>query len=528
VNNTATTQPSTNTFADLSREELLVAVSDLTNKLKLTQHQLDWLKRQLFGEKSEKRFLLNPDQLGFDADVLGKLSEEQDTRAEEKISYTQKKGPKLRPSDCVTDCGLRFDASVPMKTIRLTPPEIEGLDESEYEIIDVEKSYRLAQRPASSVVLCYERPVVKLKPSGSLCRALVPVNVIERSMVDVSFIAGMLVDKFEYHIPLYRQHQRLAHAGITLSRTTLTNVAKQTIELVRPIVDAQLLSVLDSQTMAMDETPIKAGPSKTRPGKMQQGYFWPMYGDKDELVFAFAASRGKQVIEQLLGVHFCGTLIVDGYAAYAAWAKGNENVILAQCWVHTRRQFVDARDGEEQAVDQVLEIIGRLYLVEADARDQALEGERLREHRLTHAKPIVDEVYAWRRWQCTRNDLLPSDPFTLALKYLGEREHELRVFLADPSVPLDTNHIERGLRRIPMGRRNWLFCWSELGAEHVGLIQSLISTCRLHDINPYTYLVDVLQRVSIHPASRVHELTPRLWKEHFADDPLRSDIYDSG
>ena len=201
---------------------------------------------------------------------------------------------------------------------------------------------------------------------------------------------------------------------------------------------------------------------------------------------------------------------------------------LAQCWVHTRRQFVYARDGEEQAVDQVLEIIGRLYKVDADARDEALEGELLREYRLRHAKPIVDEIYAWRNWQCTREDLLPSDSFTLALKYLGDREHELRVFLADPTVPLDTNHVERGLRCIPMGKKNWIFCWTELGAEHVGLIQSLISTCRLHGINPYTYLVDVLQRVSIHPASRVHELTPRLWKEHFADNPLRSDLYDSG
>jgi len=79
-----------------------------------------------------------------------------------------------------------------------------------------------------------------------------------------------------------------------------------------------------------------------------------------------------------------------------------------------------------------------------------------------------------------------------------------------------------------MGRKSWLFCWTELGAEHVGIIQSLIATCRLHDVNPYDYLVDVLQRVGTHPASRVAELTPRLWKEHFADSPLRSDLYDSG
>ena len=234
-----------------SREQLLVSVADLARQLKHSQHELNWFKRQLFGEKSEKRFIENSNQLRFGIDLLGALPEE-DNRPEQTISYTRKKGPKRRPEDCVTDSGLRFDASVPMKSIRLSPHEIEGLDEDQYEIIGIEKTYRLAQRPASSVVLCYERPVVKLKENGSLCRALVPAGVIERSVVDVSFIAGMLVDKFEYHLPLYRQHQRLAHAGIALSRTTLTNVAKQAIELVRPIVAAQLESVLDSQTLAMD------------------------------------------------------------------------------------------------------------------------------------------------------------------------------------------------------------------------------------------------------------------------------------
>jgi len=124
-----------------------------------------------------------------------------------------------------------------------------------------------------------------------------------------------------------------------------------------------------------------------------------------------------------MGVHFSGTLIAEGYAAYAAWVKGNDRVTLAQCWVHSRRQFVNAHDGEELAVDQVMEIIGRSYKVEADARYQVLEGELLRDHGLTHAKPIVDEVFEWLRWQCACLDLLPSDPFTLALNYLGERKH---------------------------------------------------------------------------------------------------------
>ena len=93
-------------------------------------------------------------------------------------------------------------------------------------------------------------------------------------------------------------------------------------------------------------------------------------------------------------------------------------------------------------------------------------------------------------------------------------------------MAIDTNHLERALRAIPMGRKAWLFSWTELGAKYVGIVQSLIVTCRLHQIDPYDYLVDVLQRVGQHPASHVcTELTPRLWKQHFAANPLRSALH---
>ena len=96
------------------------------------------------------------------------------------------------------------------------------------------------------------------------------------------------------------------------------------------------------------------------------------------------------------------------------------------------------------------------------------------------------------------------------------------MFLEEPGVAMDTNHLV-----IPMGRRNWLFIWTELGAKHVGIVQSLLTTCRLYEITSYDYLVDVLQRVGQHPAARVVELNPQLWKQHFATNPLRSDFYTS-
>jgi transposase len=119
---------------------------------------------------------------------------------------------------------------------------------------------------------------------------------------------------------------------------------------------------------------------------------------------------------------------------------------------------------------------------------------------------------------------LPSNPFRQAAQYALDRRAALSVFLADPTVPLDTNHLEWQIRPIALGRRNWLFCWTEVGARYVGIVQSLLASCRLQGINPYAYFVDVLQRIDTHPAFEVHLLTPRLWKQHFADHPLRSDL----
>ena len=119
----------------------------------------------------------------------------------------------------------------------------------------------------------------------------------------------------------------------------------------------------------------------------------------------------------------------------------------------------------------------------------------------------------------------PRKPFTKASNYALKPKSALEVFLADPDVPMDTNHLERALRVIPIGRKNWLFCWTEIDAEKVGQIQSLIAIWVLHDNDPYTYLVDVIQRIDTYPQSRVSELTPRRWKGKFRDNPMRSMLY---
>lgn len=503
----------------------MVRIATLEAENLALKARVEWFERQVFGRKSEKRVVDIPGQgslLGLNEDELQKLQAEDDDK--DTITYQRRKGNKTRPEDCLTTQGLRFGKQVPIKRIVVTPGELKGERAGEYEIIDTHYRYKLAQQPGY-VVIQYELPVLKHKASTTLATTPMLPQVLESSVADVSFLAGMLVDKFAYHLPLYRQHQRLQQGGITLARSTLTNLTKRSIELLQPIVDAQLKSVLRSRVLAMDETPVKAGRKPkggNHPGQMKQGWYWPIYGDADEIVFTYSASRGRQTIERLLSNQFAGTLISDGHSAYASYTKTLEAITHAQCWVHTRRQYVKAESVYPELVSQILGGIGVLYQVEDRIRENNLTGQDKLAYRREFSKPITNRIFTWCQEQFNSLTLTPKDPLRQALVYTLKRERELRVFLDDAEVPLDTNHLERSLRPIPMGRKNWLFCWTEVGAEQVGVIQSLIVSCQLHGIDPMVYLVDVLQRVSVHPAKGVEELTPRVWKTKFMDTPLTS------
>ncbi|MGE4418184.1 MAG: IS66 family transposase [Marinobacterium sp.] len=504
-------------------QEQLAAFKEQIDALK---HQLDWFKRQTFGQKSEKRIPEAPAQQLTLAEALGIATPEPLPEAPTRIipAHTRK-STRRTPEDQAESVPF-FDADqVPVTTIEVPNPEVAGLTPEQYTVIGTKETYRLAQQPGSYVVIKYVRPVIKRRDTQIISCPPAPVAVLEGSRADVSFAAGMVVDKFCYHLPLYRIHQRLQDGGFTLSRPWLTQLMQQIVRLLEPIHDAQLASIRGSRVKAMDETPIKAG--LKGPGKMKQGYFWPVYGEQDEICFPYCESRRAEHVEQLLGLTAPpgSVLITDGYAAYSRYAQKTEGLTHAQCWAHTRREFFESQDADPQRAAVALEMIGQIYAVEAEIREQGLKGTPKQDARLTQAKPLVEAFFTWVADTAADTGLLPSNPLSKALAYAQKRRAGLEVFLSDPDVPIDTNHLERGLRRIPMGRRNWLFCWTELGAKQVGIVQGLLTTCRLHDINPYDYLVDVLQRVGQHPASRVAELTPRLWKQHFAANPLRSDLY---
>jgi hypothetical protein len=326
---------------------------------------------------------------------------------------------------------------------------------------------------------------------------------------------------------LYRQHQRLKASYIEVSRATLTNIVEKACQLLEPIAQAILFSILQSRILALDETPTKAGRKKDKDakrGRMRTGYYWPMYGDRDEVYFSFSSTRAMEHVHTLLN-GYEGTVLTDGYAAYESYIAKVENITHALCWVHTRRGFEQALEDEPELANHALDVIGGLYGHERRIEELKLEAEKKQAYRAEHSKPLVDYFFTWCASLVDKPDLVAMEsPIIEAIKYALHREKGLREFLADPDLPLDTNHVERTLRVMPLGRKNWNFSWTELGAHYVGIIQTLLCTCKLQGVDPYTYLVDVLQRVGEHPASDVHELIPRLWKEKFANNPLKSDL----
>ncbi len=239
--------------------------------------------------------------------------------------------------------------------------------------------------------------------------------------------------------------------------------------------EAQLQSVLTSKVLAMDETPVKAGRKKNKPpgkGQMNTGYFWPLYGDGDEVVFHFADSRAHKVVDDLLR-KFKGTLVSDGYEAYEKFAARTEDVRHAACWVHTRRGFDKALSSDAVLAEEALSRIGELY--EQERRLGSLKPDKILARRAMHCKPIVEDFFNWLRQVRTERALLPSSPFAKAANYALEREEALKVFLEDAAIPPDTNHLERQIRPIAIGRKNWL-SWYDCGSWQ----------CRIQDYSPAT------------------------------------------
>jgi len=208
----------------------------------------------------------------------------------------------------------------------------------------------------------------------------------------------------------------------------------------------------------------------------------------------------------------CKKLMSDGYSAYESYASSRADLVYAQCWSHVRRKFFEAKDYSPVECERVLAMIAKLFSIEKE-KDDLLFARR------TQSLPVVDELFEYLNQLWFEQVVDKTSLLGKAISYTVKREKELRQFLIHEDIPLSNNHVERVIRPVALGRKNWMFCWSEVGAKYAAIAYTLTQCCKLHGINPWEYLVDVLHRIDTHPAKEVHLLTPKNWKvQNFQDE----------
>jgi transposase len=346
----------------------------------------------------------------------------------------------------------------------------------------------------------------------AVVRPLLPAAAIEKCQAGSDVLAAIIVSKYADHLPLYRQQAIYRREGVELSRVTMGDWIGKCAFLLEPVVVQMKVELLATGVVQSDDTGVKY---LDPPGPAKGGYLWAYVGADKTVVYDFTTSRSRAGPTSFLA-GFQGMLQVDGYAGY--------NEILdvrgighAACWAHVRRKFKTALDTAPLEAALVLQKIQELYRVEEEIRTMepapgAAEIVAIREER---SWPVI-----CRLKECLidyRGRALPKSPLGRAIEYTFGQWEPLETYIHDGRVEIDNNSCERAMRKVAVGRKNWLFTGNAQGGRNAATLYSIIETCARLGINPHQYLTDVLVRVGTHLQSRIAELTPRGWLAARAD-----------
>ncbi len=244
-------------------------------------------------------------------------------------------------------------------------------------------------------------------------------------------------------------------------------------------------------------------------GETHRGYHWVYHGVEAKLVlFDYQQGRGRDGPLILLK-NYQGYLQTDGYAVYEQF-ESREDIVLVGCMAHARRYFEHALDNDKSRAEKVLLWIQQLYTVERQAREEHLSVKDRYALRQTKALPVMDALENWLLTE--RLEVLPKSAIGKAIFYLIPRFNKIAMYLEDGRLEIDNNLVENAIRPVALGRKNYLFAGSHAGAKRAAIVYSLLGSCKLHNINPHEYLLDILQRLPLQPVNRLQELLPPFWK----------------
>ena len=464
------------------------------------QQQLTQLQKMIFGSKHE-RFVpssANDPQLLLDIKAEATAS----VTSTKHISYTRtniavEQKPLQHPGR------MKLPESLRREEIIIQPAEdITACKKMGEEITEV-----LEYQPGELYVKQYKR-IKYAKPgnSGVVIGAL-PSRPIEKAMAGEGLLAQIVIDKYVDHLPLYRQMQRFERAGVKLSYSTLTDWVSDTCKLITPLFEALKTEVLQSDYLHADETPIKVL-DKDKKDSTHRGYYWVYQNSIDKIAFFdYQEGRGREGPTEILQ-NFTGYLQTDGYVAYDVFDK-RETITQIHCMAHARRMFTQALDNDKSVAEHAMQEIQKLYAIERNCREQNLSFDAIKTVRQEQSVPILDALGKWMKEQYIK--ALPKSSIGKALGYSIERWEKLSRYTENGILSIDNNAVENSIRPVALGRKNYLFAGSHEAAKRSGMLYSLLGTCKMHGIEPYSWLKDVLQTIADHPINKISELLPHRW-----------------
>lgn len=468
----------------------------------LLRQKLDALARRFFGKKSEQ---LNAAQLelllsGLTAGGV-ELAEEEDPPAR-RVPRHARTGPR------------RIRTPDNLEVIReVIEPELVKAEPEHWKRIGQEVSRQLDYQPGKFFWQETVRPKYVRRDQRALppVIAAAPQRVAEHSLAAPGLLAQLLVSKYCDHLPFYRQEQIFwQRHGVFIARQQMVQWTAQSVRLLSGISDCLKREMQGRRYVQVDETPVRYQDPNLR-GRCGQGYLWTALVPGQCVVYEWHASRAARCLDSLLGPGFAGKLQCDGYSAYPAFAKGKSAVDLLGCWAHARRNFFEAQEQAPRVAGWFLNQIGLLYRWEEQLRRNRA-GPVLRQvQRSSHHRMVIERL--GRALKKLQPRYLPQSLLGQAIGYALNQWSMLEGFLEHGEVEIDNNLVENAIRPTAVGKKNWLFFGSEEAGQRSAVIYTLIENCRLHGVEPYTYLKDVLERLPHTTNREVDQLTPLKWMQ---------------
>ncbi len=491
----------------LENSHLKETVSTLEERNSMLEEELSWLKRQVFGQKSERIETPIPEQTELnlfdeEVEIPGLLNPETEEVTTEPVKEnTVRRGRKPIPD------------TIPAKEILLIPDESElscsncGKEKVE---IGREENKTLRYIPAHFEVINYVRPKFACScGEAGVTIADTPSRPIDKSIAEASLLAHVAVSKYVDHLPLYRQSQIFARYNFAIPRSTMGDWIDKIHQLLEPILLRMKEAILASGYIQADETTLKVQQSakkKSTKKTCHLGYLWP-YTDGEQVLFEYHPGRGKMFPSTFLK-EFKGYLQTDGYEGYNEISLKPE-VTRLMCWAHARRYFFNAKEHDDRA-DIFIQGIAKLYQLEKIANDKCATFDERKVFREEKARPVLVKIK--KLLDQIAPSLLPKSLFGKAVNYTRNHWSKLMVYLDDGRLLIDNNRIENLIRPVALGRKNWLFAGSDNGAKRSALFYSLFGSCKIRGINPFEYLQDVLERINDTKMSNLDQLLPKNWK----------------